>query len=243
VGVGARAVLGVVLVAALVGLGAGLLLRGGDDGGPDDASSPGSPSSPAEDEADGADGTGEFEVDVPDDGSAAELPVRLEAGDALRVVVEGLDSALLLAADDEARTDGFDSLEPRSQTLGVELGDGLIFLATDRSGDDVEGLQFVAPSAGTYTVLVTGSGGEADVTIEVEEGDDADLGEDEIDYLDYLAHYGEHVDFFCDADFFGGDPEDTTNYGPTVCDEESLEGVLAGELNGDFTNDFDAGSG
>jgi len=32
-----------------------------------------------------------------------------------------------------------------------------------------------------------------------------------------------------------------TNYGPTLCDPDTLEGVLAGELNGDFTNDFGGG--
>jgi hypothetical protein len=239
VGVGARAVIGVIAVAALVGLGAGLLLRGGgdDDGGSDEPSD-----TAAEAAADDEDGTGEFDVEAGD-----ELPVSLEAGDALRVVASGADVGLLVAASEEAQTEGFEDLEPRDQTLfgGEELDVGLVFLATDRSGDDVEGLQFVAPTAGTYTVVVTGDGfgsdqGDAiEVTIEVEPGDDDGLDPDSIEYLDYLAHYGEHVEFFCDEDFFDGDPEDVTNYGPTVCDADALAGVLSGELNGDFTNDFE----
>ena len=82
-------------------------------------------------------------------------------------------------------------------------------------------------------------GASVDVDIETESGDDDGLDPDDIEYLDDLAHYGEHVDFFCDGAFFGGDPEDVTNCGPTVCDQDALAGTLAGELNGDFTNDFE----
>jgi hypothetical protein len=221
-GVGARAVIGVVVVAALAGLGIGLLVQGGGD----DAESP-ERDDEATEPAEEGDGTGEFDAE-----SGDELPVTLSAGDALRVVADGDDVALLLVASDEVRTDGFEDLEPRDQGLG--------FLATDRSGDDVEGLQFVAPTAGTYTVVIDGDDSAAvDVTVETESGDDDGLDPDEIEYLDYLAHYGEHVDFFCDEDFYGGDPEDVTNYGPTICDEDALAGTLAGELNGDFTNDFE----
>ena len=149
-GVGARAVVGVVVVAALVGLGIGLLLQGGGDDGESTSSSDAS-TEPAEEESEG---TGEFEAE-----SGDELPVELAAGDALRVVVEGGDVQLYLAASEDAQTDGFEDLEPRNQVaLGGDLDVGLVFLATDRSSDDVEGLQFVAPTAGTYTVLLIGPG-------------------------------------------------------------------------------------
>jgi hypothetical protein len=130
--------------------------------------------------------------------------------------------------------------------VSPEVADaGPLFLGTDRAaGEDPEGLQLVAPAAGTYTVVIAGynhSEGDYEVSLEVEPADDAALDGDEIDYLDYLATYGEHVDFFCDEDFFGGDPEDVTSYGPTICDPDELAGVLSGEFNGDFTNDFGGG--
>ena len=238
-GVGARAVVGVVVVAALVGLGAGLLLRGGDDddGGSeasDDASTePSASSGDAED-----DGTGTFSGELSDEEPGATFPVRLEAGDALRAVVDGSDTLLLLGASDEAVTDGFEDLEPRDPAFGADLDAGRVFLSTDRSSDDVEGLQFVAPTSGTWTIVVAGDDGGFDITVEVEPGDDDGLDPESIEYLDYLAHYGEHVEFFCDEDFYGGDPEDVTNYGPTICDPDELAGTLSGEFNGDFTNDF-----
>jgi hypothetical protein len=235
-------VVGVVVVAVLVGVGAGLLLRGGDDDEGGSAEPPsGDASTEPSDDDEPDDGTGELDGELTEDEPAATFPVRLEAGDALRVVVEGMDTALALGASEEALTDGFEDLQPREQELAEDVDAGVIFLSTDRSGDDVEGLQFVAPTAGTWTVVVRSffsSGGEFDITIEVEPGGDEDLDPESIDYVDYLAHYGEHVDFFCDEDFFGGDPEDVTNYGPTVCDPETLNGVLAGQFSGDFTNDF-----
>ena len=247
--VGVRAVVGVLVVAVLGGLGLGLLLRDDGDGGGDPDGGGGAvdaEGASADGDGDATDGTGEFDVDL-DEGSAAELPVVLEAGDALRVVVRGADTALSLTAGEDARTDAFESLEPRDQSdlgLGGDA-EGLLFLATDRSREDVEGLQFVAPSAGTYTLGIVGDDEEADAVVEVEPGDDESvevLGDDEIDHLRYLALYGDHVAFFCDGGFFGGDPFDVTNYGPTVCDEEVLAGVVDGEFNGDFTNDFEAGS-
>jgi hypothetical protein len=113
------------------------------------------------------------------------------------------------------------------------------FLGTNR-GSEIEGLQFVAPTTGTYVVIVADDHGAFDLTLEVEDGDDEDLDPDDIRYLDYLAHYGEHVEFFCDEAFFGGDTTDVTNYGPTVCEPDSLERVLSGQISGDFTNDFGA---
>jgi hypothetical protein len=269
-----------VVLAAVVTL---LVLGGGDDGG-----SGGSGSAAAVEE-DAGGGTGTFDSELSDDEPAATFPVPLEAGDALRVAVDGVDAAISVAADDEAETEGFEGLvatgdstyelrtfnqlslvagsvlsdeeqEEITEDAGLDLDQvyediedatrdavpgledaGVVFAGTDRSSDEVEGLQLVAPTSGTYTVIVHGEDeGEFDVTLEVEGGDDEDLDPEDIEYLDYLAHYGEHVDFFCDEGFFGGDPEDVTNYGPTVCDEDTLDGVLAGELNGDFTNDFGA---
>lgn len=221
----------VVALAAVVGVGIGVVLRGGgDDGGGDETTTA------TTEAADDGSGAGEHEGELTEDEPAAVFPVELASGDALRVVVEGLDTALALGAGEDAVTDAFEDLQAREYDLGVDVEAGLVFLGTDRSGDDVEGLQFVAPSSGTWYVVVTGtSEGEFDLTIEVESGED--LGDD-VEYLDYVAAYGEHVDFFCDEDFFGGDPFDVTNYGPTVCDPDVLEGTIDGEFNGDFTNDF-----
>ena len=122
---------------------------------------------------------------------------------------------------------------------------GYVFLGSDRTGsDEPEGLQFVAPVDGRYSLVVSGSGGSEgsyEATMEVVGNNDTGLDEDEIDYLDYLALYAEHVDAFCDEDFYGEDAEDVTNYGPTLCDPDELEGTLSGEFNGDFTNDFGGG--
>ena len=265
----------------------GMLLVGcsGDDGG---ASSPATTEG-EEQEEEASSGTGEFEAELDEDEPVAAFPVELEAGDALRVVVEGLDTALLVAASEDADTAGFKRLvgadaedleDHASRNLVLlaghvldddeyldfenayfedeldvdELRDavadvvdevedaGTIFMSTDRSSDDVEGLQLVAPTSGTYTVFVaTDDEGEADVNIEVEPGDDDGLDGDEIRYSDYLVHYGEHAEFFCDEDFYGADPEDVTNYGPSLCDPEELQGVLEGGFSGDFTNDFGGG--
>jgi hypothetical protein len=242
VGVGARAVVGVVAVAVLVGVGAGLLLRGGGDGDDEGGSAePASDTSTEPDDEDEDAGTGTFEGELTEGEPVAVFRVRLDAGEALRAVVEGLDSVIGLGADDDARTEGFESLQPRVYDDDDSVDAERVFLGTDRSSDDVEGVQFVAPSSGTWTILVTSiatSEGTFDLTVETDPGDDDGLDTDTIEYHDYLAHYGEHVDFFCDEDFFGGDPEDVTNYGPTVCDAETLNGVLAGQLSGDFTNDF-----
>ncbi len=150
--------------------------------------------------------------------------------------------------DDEEIDD--EDLDAMTDLLGdrVEGYDdaGYVFLGTDRVGaDEPEGLQFVAPVEGRYALVVSGYGGaqgEFDATVEVVGQDDTGV-DDEIDYLDYLALYAEHLDAFCDEDFYGGDPDDVTNYGPTLCDPDTLQGVLAGEFNGDFTNDFGGGEG
>lgn len=150
--------------------------------------------------------------------------------------------------DDEEIDD--EDLDAMTDLLGdrVEGYDdaGYVFLGTDRVGaDEPEGLQFVAPVGGRYALVVSGYGGaqgEFEATVEVVGHDDTGA-DDEIDYLDYLALYAEHLDAFCDEDFYGGDPDDVTNYGPTLCDPDTLQGVLAGEFNGDFTNDFGGGEG
>jgi hypothetical protein len=219
----------VVVVAALVGVVIGVALRGGGD---DDGDAASASTTAAESEGDVSEDEGELTEDEP----VAVFPVELASGDALRVVVDGLDTALGLGAGEDADTDAFHSLDPRAYVLEQDVDAGRLFLGTDRSGDDVEGIQFVAPSTGTWYVVVGGTSGEFDITTAVEPGEAFDG--DEIDYLDYLAAYGDHVDFFCDEDFYGEDPEDVTNYGPTVCDPDELAGTLSGEFNGDFTNDF-----
>lgn len=121
---------------------------------------------------------------------------------------------------------------------------GHLFLGTDRAGSgEPEGLQFVAPTDGRYALVISGYGGsegDYEATMEVV-GNDTGLDDDEIDYLGYLALYAEHLDAFCDEDFYGADAEDATNYGPTLCDPDELAGTLSGEFNGDFTNDFGGG--
>jgi hypothetical protein len=97
---------------------------------------------------------------------------------------------------------------------------------------------------GRYSLVVSGYGGsegDYEATMEVVGNDYTGLEDDDIDYLDYLALYAEHLDAFCDEDFYGGDAEDVTNYGPTLCDPDELAGTLSGEFNGDFTNDFGGG--
>ncbi len=122
---------------------------------------------------------------------------------------------------------------------------GHVFLGSDRTGsDEPEGLQFVAPADGRYSLVVSGYGGSQgtyEATMEVVGNDDAGLDGDEIEYLDYLALYAEHLDAFCDEDFYGDEAEDVTNYGPTLCDPDTLAGTLSGEFSGDFTNDFGGG--
>jgi hypothetical protein len=256
-GVGGRAVLGVVVIGAVVGLLAGLVLQGGGD----DAAEPSAGSRPSIEPAEDED---EQDDELSEDEPAAAFAFDLEAGDALRVSVQGLDSALFVAVAEDDVTDGFDDVlgptqdvredraERQAEVLAGEVGDDpeeavpelsdhLVFVSTDRSGDDVEGIQVVAPADGSYLVVVTGDEGAFELTSGIETGDADGLDPDGIDYLDYLAHYGEHVDHFCDEDFYGGDPRDVTNYGPTICDEDELAGTLSGQFSGDFTNDFGGG--
>jgi len=278
----------VVLLAA-----AGILAAvafGGDDGD-STASSASSSSDEGEEESedDGDDGL-VSEGAISGDQRAVVEGIDLEAGDAVRVVVDSddLDATVQLAVEADALTDGFrgllasggdqdlveerlarqaeilvgnisdgvsdevidfEDLEAMTDLLGdrVEGYDdaGYAFLGTDRSGSgEPEGLQFVAPVDGQYALVVsgyTGSEGDYEATVEVVGNDDTGLDDDEIDYLDYLALYAEHLDAFCDDDFYAGDPDDATNYGPTLCDPDELEGTLSGEFNGDFTNDFGGG--
>ncbi len=255
----------VMAAAAAIVLALGALGGGDDGGGPAD-------DQPASDDV--AADEGSFSGSLDEDEPVALTPVALEAGDALRVVVEtdGLDAVVQLAVEEDALTEGFeqllapdgdaDAVEERlqrqveiletntgSNDVDGEVVDeaGPLVVGTDRGGtDEVEGLQFVAPTAGTYTIVVSGyagSEGSFSGRYEVASGDGDALDPDDIDYLDYLSRYEAAAGFLCDEDFFGADPLEVTNYGPTVCDPSTLSGVLDGSLNGDFTNDFGGGEG
>jgi hypothetical protein len=220
-----------VAVAALVAGGVLFLLRDDDGDGGGDGS---------------AAGDGDLAGELDEDDPQGVHPFELDAGEAARMRIvpdDDLDVVVELGVDPDDFGDGFQSL------VADELDDeeaGVVFLGTDRGGGgDVEGVQFVAPVDGEYRLVITGFDGDEgsyDAQIETEGAEDLDEDDFDLDgaieVLDYLALYGDHVEFFCDEAFFGDDPEDATNYGPTICDEGTLDQVLAGELNGDFTNDF-----
>lgn len=264
--VGVVAGLAVLVAAAAAAIVLVVGALGGDDSGS-------SGDQEATDDAPAAD-EGTFSGAVTADEPVVLAPVTLEAGDALRVVVEpdGLDAVVQLAVEEAALTDGFEQLlapggdpgavderlqrqvdiletNTGSNDVDGEVVDetGPLVVGTDRGGtDDPEGLQFVAPTAGTYTIVVSGyAGSEGEVTgrYEVEAGSGEAPDPEAIDYLAYLGRYQEHTDFLCEEDFFGADPVDVANYGPTVCDPSTLSGVVDGSLNGDFTNDFGGGEG
>jgi len=158
-----------------------------------------------------------------------------------------IDDDTYLDLEDEWFEDRLDAEELEAAVAeaapeAVEAGP--IVVGSDRTCcGDPDGIMFVAPADGTYTLLIAtddSSGEEFEVTIDVEDGSDDGLDEDAIDYLEYLGHYGEHVEFFCDEEFWGGDPVEVTNYGPSVCDPDALAGVMSGQ-SGDFTNDFGRG--
>jgi len=287
--VGLLAVLAAVVV-VVAGAGIVIALSRGDDDQTAGSSASATDEVGDDGAEDAADGRLAVEGTIDDDQRAGVAGIDLEAGDAVRVVVEGegLDATVQLAVEPEALTDGFAGLvAPGGDAALVEerlarqaailvsnisdgvndeeideedldamtdlIGDrvegyedaGYAFVGSDRVGaDEPEGLQFVAPADGRYSLVVSsygGSEGDYEATLEVVGNDDTGLDRDDIDYLDYLALYAEHLDAFCDEDFYGEDPADVTNYGPTLCDPDTLEGVLAGELNGDFTNDFGGG--
>jgi hypothetical protein len=162
----------------------------------------------------------------------------------LLIGTEVLDDETFSDLEDAYYDEDLDAgeLEAAITDVAPDLEGNAVFLGTDHGTEDLEGVQLVAPVSGTYTVVVlsryTLSEVEVDVELEVEDGEALD---DDVAYDDYIARYGEHVDFFCDEDFFGGAPEDVTNYGPTVCDPDELEGVLSDGYSGDFTNDFGGG--
>jgi len=144
----------------------------------------------------------------------------------------------------QAGEDGFgDFSELLAEELPV-LAEAGIPTGTEDFGTegDPEGTVFLAPVDGTYSVIISGQGTEGEVEGNIEVGDvdeDFDLDPDEpLDFVAFLEAWEPHLDFFCDEEFYGDDPEDVSEFAATLCDEDAFNELLSTDVSSDFSDDF-----
>ncbi len=176
-----------------------------------------------------------------------------EDSDYYNDLLSGYDELLTDGVPDDLVDDLSDELSDDFGGLQDALSDQLPVLAEagipsgteDFNGEgDPEGTVFLAPLSGTYSIIVSGRGSTGDFTGNIEvEGPDEDFeafdADETLDIEDYFVATGAHLDFFCDEDFWGDQPEDVLSDAELLCDQDAFDEFLTDALGSDdFSDDF-----
>jgi hypothetical protein len=156
--------------------------------------------------------------------------------------LDGDVSSDLSSALSDDFTDFRDQLVDSVPSL-EDAGVPLFTLNTNEDEGDDEGILFLAPLEGTYSLIISGRGteGDFDATIETADpdGDFEDFDADEeIDLQKYYEAIDPQRDFLCDEDFWGGDPQDVSSDAEQICDDDAFSELLSGDFSADFSDDF-----